>query len=98
MVATVLDGKAVAADIRQELKQKIEDMHEKPGLGVILVGDREDSATYVRMKEVSTVSVGFSRSYRSHYYNRKLARKLELFLMFQNSRLHRLRKNCDRKY
>ena len=53
--AKLIDGKAIAQTIRGELKEKVDAMKEKygkvPGLAVVLVGDRKDSATYVRMKK-----------------------------------------------
>ena len=46
----ILDGKLVSNFVKDNLKQRIENMEATPGLGVILVGNRPDSATYVRMK------------------------------------------------
>lgn len=50
----IIDGKATAATIRMELKERADALKAKvgksPGLAVILVGARPDSATYVRMK------------------------------------------------
>eukprot|EP00753_Platysulcus_tardus_P022623 PLAT9826.1.p2 GENE.PLAT9826.1~~PLAT9826.1.p2 ORF type:complete len:326 (-),score=137.80 PLAT9826.1:199-1176(-) len=48
--AKIIDGKAVAAAIREEIRVEVESLPSPPGLAVVLVGDREDSATYVRMK------------------------------------------------
>lgn len=68
MPGEIIDGKAIAATIRGELKERVSAMKEagkpSPGLAVVLVGDRKDSATYVRMKkkaceEVGMVSVGY---------------------------------------
>ena len=55
MGASVLDGKALAAEIRQKLAAEIEGEKEKdpafaPGLAIVQVGDREDSNVYIRMK------------------------------------------------
>jgi methylenetetrahydrofolate dehydrogenase (NADP+)/methenyltetrahydrofolate cyclohydrolase len=53
MGAQIIDGKAIAADVRRELKDRIAVLKEKgvvPGLAVILVGDDPASATYVRLK------------------------------------------------
>ncbi|RFN44364.1 formate-tetrahydrofolate ligase [Fusarium flagelliforme] len=55
MVATKLDGNAIAKSIREKLcaevteKQKLNPRF-KPCLKIIQVGDRSDSSTYVRMK------------------------------------------------
>lgn len=62
MPATVIDGKAIAAKIRQEIKASVETLKEKtaqvPGLAVVLIGDRKDSATYVRMKKRAAAECG----------------------------------------
>lgn len=60
----IISGNAIAADVRAELKAEVEkfkaDGYIAPGLVVILVGDRTDSATYVRMKEKACQEVGFN--------------------------------------
>ncbi|ESQ37714.1 hypothetical protein EUTSA_v10028771mg [Eutrema salsugineum] len=60
--ATLVDGKAVAKTIRDEITVEVSRMNESigvvPGLAVILVGDRKDSATYVRNKKKACESVG----------------------------------------
>ncbi|KAK1364440.1 Methenyltetrahydrofolate cyclohydrolase [Heracleum sosnowskyi] len=60
--AKVIDGKSVAKDIQGEITAEISRMKNEigvvPGLAVILVGDRKDSATYVRNKKKSCESVG----------------------------------------
>lgn len=62
----IINGNTIAADIRNELKAEIEQIKqqglEAPGLAVILVGDRTDSATYVRMKEKACQEVGINSS------------------------------------
>ena len=53
MTAVVLDGEALAAQIRSELKVEVDDLLAAgitPGLGTILVGDDPPSARYVAMK------------------------------------------------
>lgn len=59
---TIIDGNAVAATIRSELKARIEKLvaqkGRQPGLAVVLVGNRTDSATYVRMKRKACAEVG----------------------------------------
>lgn len=63
-MAGVIDGNAIAAQIRGELKIKVDEMKETlgvtPGLAVVLVGDRRDSATYVRMKKKACAEVGIA--------------------------------------
>ncbi|KAL3829643.1 hypothetical protein ACJIZ3_018445 [Penstemon smallii] len=67
--AKVIDGKSVAKQIREEMAIEILRMKESigivPGLAVILVGDRKDSATYVRNKKKACESVGI-KSYEVH--------------------------------
>ncbi len=59
----LLDGKALAAKIREDLKQRVTHLVEtkgrpKPVLATILVGDDPASATYVKMKGKACESVG----------------------------------------
>ncbi|KAE8662488.1 Bifunctional protein FolD 4 [Hibiscus syriacus] len=62
--AKVIDGKAVAKQIREEISGEVSKLKESigvvPGLAVILVGDRKDSATYVRNKKKTCESVGIN--------------------------------------
>ena len=61
--ATIIDGKAISAEIRAEIKQHATELKEQhgvtPGLAVVLVGARTDSATYVRMKKKAAAEVAF---------------------------------------
>ncbi|KAK6919148.1 Tetrahydrofolate dehydrogenase/cyclohydrolase, NAD(P)-binding domain [Dillenia turbinata] len=60
----VIDGKAVAKKIREEITAEVSQMRDAigvvPGLAVILVGDRKDSATYVRNKKKACEDVGIA--------------------------------------
>ena len=50
----LLDGKKASQSIKDSLKTEVDELISKnitPGLGIILVGDRKDSHTYVRMKK-----------------------------------------------
>lgn len=62
--AKVIDGKHVSKLIRDEISAEVSRMKELigvvPGLAVILVGDRKDSATYVRNKKKACESVGIN--------------------------------------
>ena len=64
MTAQLIDGKAIAATIRGEIKAEVEEMRAKtgkvPGLATVLVGDRKDSQTYVRMKKRACEEVGIT--------------------------------------
>ncbi|KAG7373881.1 methylenetetrahydrofolate dehydrogenase/methenyltetrahydrofolate cyclohydrolase [Nitzschia inconspicua] len=59
---TIIDGTATAAAIKTELQHEIELLQREyntvPGLAVILVGQRVDSATYVRMKKKTANEIG----------------------------------------
>jgi 5,10-methylene-tetrahydrofolate dehydrogenase/methenyl tetrahydrofolate cyclohydrolase len=59
-----IDGTAIAKQIRIELKQSCDDLKSTanviPGLAVILIGSRRDSATYVRMKKKACEEVGIN--------------------------------------
>lgn len=61
-MAIVLDGKALANQIEQELSQRVTQLKQKTGrtpiLATILVGDDPASATYVRMKGNACKRVG----------------------------------------
>lgn len=61
-IVEIIDGKGIAATIRQELKAEVEGLKEKygkaPGLAVVLVGERKDSQTYVRNKKKACEEVG----------------------------------------
>jgi len=58
----LIDGKKVAAELREELKQEVAGLKAKlnkiPGLTVILIGDMTPSQIYVRMKEKAANEVG----------------------------------------
>ena len=62
MGANLIDGKAIAATIRQEIRNEVDAMREHhgkvPGLATVLVGARKDSQTYVRMKKRACEEAG----------------------------------------
>jgi len=61
MSATILDGRALAASIKQDLSARVEALKEKgitPGLGTILVGDDPGSLAYVAGKHRDCNEVG----------------------------------------
>jgi methylenetetrahydrofolate dehydrogenase (NADP+)/methenyltetrahydrofolate cyclohydrolase len=70
MAAKIIDGKQVAASIRQELRERVADLRARtgvtPGLAVILVGDNPASAVYVGSKIRACAEVGI-RSFRKQY-------------------------------
>ena len=58
----LIDGKKIAAELREELRQEVIELKAKhnqiPGLTVILIGDMAPSQIYVRMKEKAANEVG----------------------------------------
>lgn len=61
MAAQIIDGKAIAAKVRQKIGEKVEALKAKgitPGLAVVLVGDDPASKVYVGMKKKNCVELG----------------------------------------
>ena len=58
MSAKILDGKATATTIKSELREIVEKMALKPGLGTVLVGDDPGSHSYVSGKHRDCAEVG----------------------------------------
>lgn len=58
MTATILDGKAVAAAVKQEVAAAVAELERPPGLATVLVGDDPASHTYVRGKRKDAAEVG----------------------------------------
>ena len=59
MTAKIIDGKKIADKILNELKSKIKNMKERPGLAIVLVGNNPASEIYVNFKEKTCKEVGF---------------------------------------
>ncbi len=60
-MAKILDGKAISAEIRAELKTRVAELAKKdivPGLAVLLVGDDPASRSYVTAKERACEEAG----------------------------------------
>lgn len=60
-MANIIDGKAVAARVREELKEEVEKLTlkgKKPGLAVIMAGNNPASAVYVKNKEKAANELG----------------------------------------
>ena len=60
MTAQLLDGKALSALIRADLKDKVTTLKNKPGLATILVGSDPASTSYVAGKHRDCAEVGIS--------------------------------------
>ena len=66
-MATIIDGKALAKKIREELKKEVDNLKQKnifPKLAVIMVGDDPSSKIYVRNKSKACEEVGIE--YEEH--------------------------------
>jgi len=67
-MAQIMDGKAVASEVKLEVKEQVARLKMQynvtPGLAVILVGDDPASAIYVRNKQKACDEVGiYSRTF-----------------------------------
>lgn len=63
MSATILDGRALASSIKQDLMTRVKELHNKgvtPGLGTILVGEDPGSLSYVAGKHRDCKEVGIT--------------------------------------
>lgn len=58
MTATPMDGKALAARIREEVAREVAAFPRPIGLATVLVGDDPASDVYIRMKHKATLEVG----------------------------------------
>lgn len=68
MTAQLIDGKAIAAQLKAEMSEKIKEKmasgHRRPGLAVILVGDDPASSIYVKNKRETCEQIGI----QSHFH------------------------------
>ena len=64
MSAQLIDGKAIAAALREDMKQQVTDRIQNgqtvPGLAVIMVGEDPASAVYVKNKRKACEEVGIN--------------------------------------
>jgi methylenetetrahydrofolate dehydrogenase (NADP+)/methenyltetrahydrofolate cyclohydrolase len=62
-MANIIDGKAVSARVKEEIRQEVEALKAKGieiGLAVVIVGDDPASQVYVKNKEKACEAVGFN--------------------------------------
>ncbi|MBI3027523.1 bifunctional methylenetetrahydrofolate dehydrogenase/methenyltetrahydrofolate cyclohydrolase FolD [Candidatus Woesearchaeota archaeon] len=59
MPAKIIDGNKIAEKILNDLKSKIKNSKQKPGLAIVLVGNNPASEIYVNFKEKTCKEVGF---------------------------------------
>ena len=57
-MAKIIDGKAISAEIRSEIKEQLNKLDKKPGLAVIIVGNDPASKVYVRNKRLACEETG----------------------------------------
>ena len=62
MVAQLIDGKAIAKELRENIAREVAEMvangYNKPGLATVLVGEDPASEVYVRMKQRACAKLG----------------------------------------
>jgi methylenetetrahydrofolate dehydrogenase (NADP+)/methenyltetrahydrofolate cyclohydrolase len=75
-MAHIIDGKALAQSIKEDLKEKIKTFPTKPTLAVLLVGNNPASEIYVNFKEKACKEVGIT----SHVYHYKDTLDFGIFL------------------
>jgi len=65
MTAKIIDGKAIADEMKAEIAEGVKKLAAsgiKPGLATVLVGDNPASHTYVGMKRKMCAELGISHS------------------------------------
>jgi methylenetetrahydrofolate dehydrogenase (NADP+)/methenyltetrahydrofolate cyclohydrolase len=62
MSASIIDGKKIAAGLREDMKARLSarPLEDRPGLAVVLAGDDPASAVYVRQKEKACLEIGIN--------------------------------------
>jgi 5,10-methylene-tetrahydrofolate dehydrogenase/methenyl tetrahydrofolate cyclohydrolase len=64
MTAQIIDGKAIAAKVREDVAADVEEMKKKglpqPGLAAVLIGENPASQVYVRMKRKACENAGIA--------------------------------------
>jgi methylenetetrahydrofolate dehydrogenase (NADP+)/methenyltetrahydrofolate cyclohydrolase len=58
MVAKIIDGKALSVKVLNEVRKKVKQSKETPGLAIVLVGNNPASEIYVGAKEKTCNSIG----------------------------------------
>ncbi len=66
-MANIIDGKALAEQIKKNLKEKVSQASFTPGLAVVLVGDNKASHLYVKLKEQACKKSGIY--FEKHLFN-----------------------------
>jgi len=85
VTATIIDGKAIAAEVREEVAERVQKLAARgvtPGFVDLLVGDDPASATYVRMKNKAATEAGMRAFEHDLPANASLDQALELIDRF----------------
>lgn len=59
MPAKIIDGNKIAKSILEDIKHKVKNMKEKPGLALVMVGNNPASEVYINFKEKDSKEAGF---------------------------------------
>src|SRR3989338_2493572 len=59
MPAKIIDGNKIAKSILEDIKHKVKNMKQKPGLALVMVGNNPASEVYVNFKEKDSKEAGF---------------------------------------
>lgn len=81
MTATVIEGRAIAAEVKAEVAERVRRLGERgvaPGFVDVLIGDDAASATYVQMKNRAATELGMRPIERTLPANASRRRALEL--------------------
>lgn len=82
----ILDGRELSNKICIDLKRKISKLNcdKKPGLGVVIVGDKKDSITYVNMKKRKCKDIGITSKVMQLSENSSTENVLGVINIFNN--------------
>jgi methylenetetrahydrofolate dehydrogenase (NADP+)/methenyltetrahydrofolate cyclohydrolase len=61
----IIDGKSIANKIKDNIAKEIYNLGQRPNLAIILLGNREDSSLYVKLKQKQAKTVGID----THFYH-----------------------------
>ncbi|MCF7795176.1 bifunctional 5,10-methylenetetrahydrofolate dehydrogenase/5,10-methenyltetrahydrofolate cyclohydrolase [Patescibacteria group bacterium] len=61
----IIDGKSIANKIKDDIAKEIYNLGQRPNLAIILLGAREDSKLYVKLKQKQAKTVGID----THFYH-----------------------------
>src|SRR5947209_20164531 len=81
MTAKIIDGKAIAAEVRAEVAERVRKLGERgvqPGFVDLLIGEDPASATYVRMKNKASAEAGMRAFDRTLPANAPLEQALDI--------------------